>query len=152
MNPFRRMSFSKRSRAVRGSAHFGQILLTAVLAVGLSLTGIGCDSGGSNEEPTPPAAPSGLEATSGNAQITLNWEAVSEAETYNVYRSTSSTNGAEGSPHEENLSSENYNDTSVENGTSYYYRVTAVDSDGVEGDASGEEEVTPFDEPPSRPE
>lgn len=89
---------------------------------------------------------------SGDAEISLTWEAVSEAEAYNVYRSTSSTNGVEGNPHEESISSESYTDSSVENGTTYYYRVTAVGSDGVEGDASGEEEVTPFDEPPTRPE
>lgn len=164
------MHFSKRSirnavsqavsqdRLSQGRLHSaGQLILAVVLVLGLSLAGLGCDSGGSNEdtsvddEPTAPAAPSGLTATSGNAEVGLEWNAVSEANSYNVYRSTSSTSGASGDPMESGVSSESYTDDSAQNGTTYYYRVTAVSSDGLESDASGEEEVTPFDEPPSRP-
>lgn len=135
--------------------------LAGFVVLGLCLVGVGCDSGGSNgggeeppgEEPGPtaPAAPSGLEASSGDAQIGLDWDAVSEAETYKVYRSTSSTDGAEGDPLAEDLSEASYTDDSVENGTTYYYRVTAEGSEGNESDASGEVQATPFDEPPSRP-
>lgn len=133
-----------------------RVLLAFGVVLSLSLTGIACDSGGSNggeeaPEPTAPAAPSGVEATSGNAQVSLGWESVSNAGSYNVYRSTQSTDGVEGDPLEVGHSETSYTDDSVQNGTTYYYRVTAIDSDENEGDASDEVKVTPFDEPPSRP-
>lgn len=138
---------------LRSLVHTG---LATVLVLGLCVAAIGCSSSGSNdedesEEPTAPAAPSGLEATSGNAEVGLEWSSVSEADSYNVYRDTSSTSGASGSPLEKGVSSATYTDQAVDNGTTYYYRVTAVGSDDLESDASGEEEVTPFDAPPDRP-
>lgn len=155
------MSFSNShsSDLVLTKSRFRSIVhagLVTALVLGLGVTGMGCSSSGSNgeddgEEPTAPAAPSGLEATSGNAQVGLEWSSVSEADAYNVYRETSSTSGASGSPIEEGVSSATYTDDGVDNGTTYYYRVTAVGPDGLESGASGEEEVTPFDDPPDRP-
>lgn len=131
-------------------------LLVGGLVFGLCLMVAGCDSGGTSggedPEPTAPAAPTGLVATSGNAQVSLDWETVEEAESYAIYRSTDSMDGATGDPLEEGLSEVGYTDSSVENGTTYYYRVTAVGTDDNESEASEEVEVTPFDEPPTRPE
>src|SRR5579862_22242 len=42
-----------------------------------------------------PGTPTGLTATSGNAQVGLSWSSVSSASTYNIYRGTSA--GGEGS-------------------------------------------------------
>jgi fibronectin type 3 domain-containing protein len=79
---------------------------------------------------------------------------VSGADTYRVYRSTSSGVDASGSPLNTGIGSADYVDESAENGTKYYYVVTAVASDGgdsAESDASGEVEATPFSDPPDRP-
>ncbi len=78
---------------------------------------------------TPPAAPSGVSATAGDTIVSLDWNNNTEPDIngYNVYRSTTSgnsytrLNGAL-------LTSSDYNDTSVTNGTTYYYVVTAVDT------------------------
>jgi len=78
---------------------------------------------------TPPAAPSGLSATAGNANVLLVWNNNNEVDFngYNVYRSTIS-----GGPYTRQngglLSSPIFNDANVTNGTSYYYVVTAVDT------------------------
>lgn len=123
--------------------------LTGCLLVGLIVTSAGCSSSGSNG--APPQAPSGLSATSGNGEVNLAWESVQKADRYRVYRATSSTNEASGTPLETNVTSTDYTDTSAENGTTYYYRVTAVAGEDSESDASGEATVTPFAEPPTRP-
>jgi fibronectin type 3 domain-containing protein len=75
---------------------------------------------------TPPA-PMGLTATAGNAQVTLNWSASGGATGYHVKRSTTSGGpytqvAAPGSP--------GFTDTSVSDGTTYYYVVSALDSAG----------------------
>lgn len=124
------------------------------LVLGLCLTGLACSSGGANEageERTAPVAPTGLEATSADAHVQLEWDAVSEAHGYTVYRSTSPTSGPSGDPLEQGVVSASYVDLGVVNGTTYYYRVTAVGVEGRESDASDEAAVTPFDEPPGRP-
>ncbi len=99
----------------------------------------------------PFSSPGGLEGTSGDSQVELSWEAAAGAETYNVYRSTSSTGGAEGNPLATGVSGPSYTDESAENGTKYYYRVTSVNPSGAESSASSEIEKTPFSEPPSQP-
>lgn len=120
-----------------------------------------CSGGGSNgSEGGPdggleaPAAPSGLEATSQDAAIGLDWDAVSEADSYRVYRGTSSGVDASGSPLETSVSSADYIDETAKNGTKYYYVVTAVAEEGgetAESDPSNEVEKTPFSDPPDRP-
>ncbi|WP_259058306.1 fibronectin type III domain-containing protein [Salinibacter ruber] len=99
----------------------------------------------------PFAAPSGLEGTSRDSEIALSWEAAGGAETYNVYRSTSSGVDVSASPLDTGISSSEYTDGSAENGTKYYYRVTSVNPGGAESDASSEVEKTPFADPPNRP-
>lgn len=126
-------------------------LFLAVLLVGFCSVGTGCTGAGSNGSSGGPAAPSNLSATSGDSEVSLSWDAVGAAETYNVYRSTSSTDGADGEPMKTEVSSSSYTDATAENGTVYYYRVTAVDSKGDESTASDEVKKTPFSEPPSRP-
>jgi len=136
--------------------------LAGLLVVGISLTGAGCslfgggdDGGGADDggdddggdDPTAPAARSGLTADAQEAAVGLSWSSVSDADTYSVYRSTSPTSGASGSALDTGISQTNYTDESAETGTTYYYRVTAVGSDGNESDGSGEVQGTPFTNP-----
>jgi glucuronoarabinoxylan endo-1,4-beta-xylanase len=94
-----------------------------------------------------PATPTGVTATPGNAQAALSWTAVSNATSYNVYRST--TSGGEGStPYATGVTSTGYIDTTVTNGTTYYYEVTAVNTGGESG-RSQEVSATPTGPPPS---
>jgi fibronectin type 3 domain-containing protein len=83
--------------------------------------------------------------------VALSWDAAAGADTYNVYRRTSSTDGAEGEPLATGVAETSYADTDAKNGTTYYYRVTSVNSSGAESDASSEVEKTPFSDPPDRP-
>ena len=91
--------------------------------------------------PTPPAAPTGVSATAGNATVTLNWNASSGATSYNVKRAT----GSPGAVYEliaTGLTATTFTDNSVANGTVYYYVVTAVNSAG-ESDNSAYVGITP---------
>ena len=89
----------------------------------------------------PPGAPVNLKAIPGDAQITLSWSPVSGATSYNLYRGTSA-GGEAVSPHKSGLTSATFTDTSVVNGTAYYYVVTAI-GHGGEGLASNEATATP---------
>jgi TolB protein len=131
-----------------------------ILAVGVSA----CSGGGSNdpdpdpppeEDTTPPAAPSGIEATSNDGSIDLSWNSVSASDLdgYNVYRDTQSFTSIGGRTPVNGslLSSPNLTDSDVDNGTTYYYRVTALDTNDNESGLSGEATATPFPAPPDRP-
>ncbi len=73
------------------------------------------------------AVPTNLTATAGNAVVTLTWTASNGATGYNVKRST--TNGG---PYTQLAAptSASYADSSVSNGTTYYYVVSALDAAG----------------------
>src|SRR6202041_2599415 len=75
----------------------------------------------------PPAAPANLTATPGNAVVTLTWTASLGATGYNVKRAT--TNGG---PYTQlaAATSTGYTDSSVTNGTTYYYVVSALNAVG----------------------
>ena len=100
--------------------------------------------GGGGSDTTPPAAPSGLAADAADEAVGLSWDAVDEADAYRVYRSTSSTSSVSGSALEGGIGSTTYEDPTVKNGTTYYYRVTAVDEAGNESEGSSERSSTPF--------
>jgi fibronectin type 3 domain-containing protein len=132
--------------AEEGTEYFYAV--TAVASGG----GESAESDASGEaEAIPFAAPSGLEGTSQDSEVALSWDAAAGADTYSVYRSTSSTDGAEGEPLATGVAETSYSDSTAENGTKYYYRVTAVNPNGAESDASSEVEKTPFSDPPDRP-
>ncbi len=78
----------------------------------------------------PAGAPKSLAANAGTGRVTLYWIGDPNAETYNVKRSASAsgpftTVGSTGAT--------NYTDTTVTNGTKYYYEVTSVNSSGESG-------------------
>ena len=74
-----------------------------------------------------PATPTGLAATAGNAEVSLTWTASSGATSYHVKRATTS-----GGPYTQISAptSTSYTDTSLANGTTYYYVVSALNSAG----------------------
>ncbi len=91
---------------------------------------------------TPPAAPTGLTATPGDALINLNWNDNGESDlaSYSVYRATAS-----GGPYSltASVSVSQYTDSGLTNGTTYYYIVTALDGSSNESPQSGEASATP---------
>jgi len=82
---------------------------------------------------TPPAAPTGLTATAGNAQVTLAWSASGGATSYHVKRST--TNGS-GYTQVSAPTMTGYLDTGLTNGTIYYYVVSALNVAGESANSS----------------
>lgn len=151
--------FSGTDPSVCGANAAASRLFTCLLVAVFSLTLSACSGGGSNggddgSGPTAPAAPSGLSATSQDGAIGLGWDVSGGADTYRVYRSTSSGVSPSASPLETGVGSAEYVDDTAENGTKYYYIVTAVASEGgesAESNPSGEVEKTPFSDPPDRP-
>ncbi len=96
-----------------------------------------------------PDDPDDVKAVGGDGQVTISWEAVGNAMSYNIYWSTaadvSTTSGTKiagaVSP---------YVQTGLATGTKYYYIVTAVNSAG-EGEASDEESATTTSAPAPTP-
>ncbi|UKS28078.1 fibronectin type III domain-containing protein [Paenibacillus sp. HWE-109] len=87
-----------------------------------------------------PASPINLTAVGGDTKVDLNWSVTSGASSYNVKRSTIA-----GGPYTTiatNVTGTSYTDTSVTNGTTYYYVITAVNSSGESGN-SNETSATP---------
>jgi fibronectin type 3 domain-containing protein len=101
--------------------------------------------------PLPPAAPTNLTATPGNAVVTLTWTASTGATGYNVKRAT--TNGG---PYTQLAASTapTYADLSVTNGTAYYYVVSALNAAGesansTQASATPQAPIVPL--PPAAP-
>src|SRR5271168_1188380 len=88
----------------------------------------------------PPATPTGLQATAGNAQVSLSWNASTGATSYNVKRST--VTGGSFSTTLSSPTATNYTDTTVTNGTPYFYVVSAVNAAG-ESANSAQASATP---------
>jgi hypothetical protein len=86
------------------------------------------------ETGSPPTAPAGLSATAGDAEVSLTWSSVSDADTYNIKRSTSS--GGSYGTIQTGLTTTNYTDTNLINDTTYYYIVSAVNSHGESANSS----------------
>jgi fibronectin type 3 domain-containing protein len=92
----------------------------------------------------PPAAPTGLTATPGANQVSLNWTASSGpsgASSYKIARSTTSGSGyvVIGTVNSPAVS---YNDTTAISGTTYYYAVAGVNASG-QGLNTAEVSATP---------
>jgi len=100
---------------------------------------------GTLPDSTPPAAPTGLTASSGDTQISLSWNANAEPDLagYNLLRSTTS-----GGPYTQIngtlLTGTSYLDTGLTNGTTYFYVATAVDTSTNESAGSGQASATPL--------
>jgi len=82
----------------------------------------------------PPAAPAGLAATAGNAQVALSWASSAGASSYNVKRGVAS-----GGPYgliASGITGLNYTDTTASNGTTYYFVVSASNGGGESANSS----------------
>lgn len=88
-----------------------------------------------------PAAPAMLLASPGDGAVPLRWQASFGATSYTVNRSTLS--GGPFAIIASGISGSSYTDTSVTNGTTYYYTVTATNSAGMSA-SSPEDSTTPF--------
>ncbi|WP_186331878.1 glycoside hydrolase family 6 protein [Paenibacillus xylanexedens] len=77
---------------------------------------------------TAPAAPTALTATAGNAQVSLAWTASAGATSYNVKRAL--TAAGPFTTIASNVTATSYINTSLTNGTTYYYVVSAVNAAG----------------------
>jgi hypothetical protein len=98
-----------------------------------------------------PATPSVITATGGDSQITVGWEAVSNATSYNVYYGTSpGVSKTTGTKVASAVSPKTI--IGLQNGTTYYAVVTAVNAAG-ESAESAERSATPSaaPQPPGRP-
>ncbi|MFD0678359.1 MULTISPECIES: dockerin type I domain-containing protein [unclassified Paenibacillus] len=133
-------------------------MTTATLNVGLAIThatvkfdkvkivnasGTIFDSASSTTNPDPetaPAAPTGLQATAGDNQVSLSWSAVQNASSYTVKRSTG--HGGPYSTLVSNVTGTSHVDTTTSNGTTYYYAVSAVNANG-ESENSSEKSAMP---------
>ncbi len=92
---------------------------------------------------TAPATPAGLAAVSGNAQNTISWTANAEGDlkSYKIYGGTSANpttilNTA-------NAVAASYTHTGLTNGTTYFYRISAIDNTGNESTVSADATTVP---------
>ena len=128
----------------------GSLLRTVETIFGVSFLGdaaVQTDLSDLFGAPAPPPAPASLTATAGNGQVVLSWSASAGASSYNVKRSLVS-----GGPYAAvtSVTTTNYTDTGLTNGTTYYYVVTASNAAGESGN-SPQKSATPNPAPPSAP-
>ena len=124
------------------------------VVVGVNTEGEGVESGEVNATPQVPApgAPTGVSAAAGAAgsgQITVNWNAVTGADTYNIYFSTTPgiAIGTAGVTSLQNVTAP-YLHTGLTNGQTYHYVVTA-NSVGGESPVSAEVNATLIPDAPA---
>ena len=89
----------------------------------------------------PPGIPTGVGATAGNAQVTINWTAATGATSYNIYYGTA-TGVTTGTGTKVTGATSGGAITGLTNGKAYYFIVTAVNAGG-ESAASSEVSATP---------
>ncbi|OQX84441.1 MAG: hypothetical protein B6D63_04665, partial [Candidatus Latescibacteria bacterium 4484_7] len=79
------------------------------------------------------SAPSGLEARASNGCVTLTWYRAEDAAGYRLYRSDNPNDS-------QKMIAETtdtfYTDRGLVNGRTYYYSVSAIDAEGLEGKRS----------------
>ena len=131
-------------------------LTTAVLALTLCFVFAACDDGPVTGEPrigtdADPPVPSAVTAESGDAEVSLTWEGQDPASNFRatsfaVYRDTAPFDDVDEDLLLDETGSDSFTDAEVQNGTTYYYRITGFTGD-TEGQASEQVSVTPFAEP-----
>ena len=96
----------------------------------------------------PPPAPENVSAVPSDGVITVAWAAVPDVTGYNVYRGTSPDREAT-APVASGLTSPTFTNSGLQNGITYYYRVTALNGGG-ESPRSVEVSASP-ESPPVAP-
>jgi hypothetical protein len=88
---------------------------------------------------TPPAVPTGITGSAGNAQATLHWTANTESDLrgYNIYQGTTKLNG---SP----ITGTSFTANALSNGTSYGFAISSVDIAGNESAQSATITIKPM--------
>ncbi|MCS0583652.1 cellulase family glycosylhydrolase [Massilia pinisoli] len=79
-----------------------------------------------------PYAVTGVTATAGTGQVTVSWTAVGGATSYQLYRTANSGSEA-ATPSVTGITGTTFTDTGLNAGTTYYYRVVAVNGSGASG-------------------
>jgi len=124
------------------------VLLTPILLLGvIALAGfVGCEFFFPLTPPPPLDPPANLRAVGGNGRVDLTWNVDPAATEFHVLRGTSPGTQPEDypDPHSVLPSEIPYTDTTVVNGTTYFYRVTAF-APGRESDVSNEATATPLE-------
>ena len=123
-----------------GTTYYYQVAAVTVVGEGFKSNEV------SAKPATVPSAPGGLLAISGDAQITLNWNAPSSdggdfITTYSIYRGTSS--GNETFLQDTGSAGLSFIDIGLNNGTTYYYKVSAKNPVGESLAQSNEASSTP---------
>ena len=95
--------------------------------------------------PPPPALPPVVTAVPGNAKVTLTWNALPDATSYRIYRST--TDVFDGPPIASTTST-TFKNTGLVNGTMYFYTVAGKNLGG-EGPRGATVSATPVAPPPT---
>src|SRR5437870_2074736 len=106
---------------------------------------VGC-GGPTSTAALPPAAPTGVVASAGNGQVALTWTASGGATSYNTYWSTSASVSKSNGTKVQGIASGDAV-TSLTNGATYYFVVTAVNGGGESPDSSPAASAIP--EPPA---
>src|SRR5476651_2489786 len=132
---------SVQTLLVNGTPYF--FIVTAVNSAGESVPSLQLTATPSAPSATVPAAPIGVTAVGGAAQVTVSWTAVTGATSYNVYRSTVDpvVIGAAATV-VVNVATTSSVQSGLLNGTAYFFIVTAVDAVG-EGASSVQVTATP---------
>ncbi|MFM1767755.1 MAG: hypothetical protein RJA22_284 [Verrucomicrobiota bacterium] len=94
----------------------------------------------------PPATPAGVVASAGDTQVGVRWRASTGATGYNVKRAA--TSGGPYTTLAAGVTTTNYLDTGLVNGTPYYYVVSAFNTAGESANSS---QVTATPQPPQPP-
>jgi fibronectin type 3 domain-containing protein len=127
--------------ALNGTTYYYTV--AAINAVGVSPQS---NEASATPQASVPSAPTGLVASGGNGSVVLSWavpasDGNSPITGYDVYRGTS-PGGESATPLATNVATTGFTDTTVVNGTTYYYQVAAVNGVGV-SPRSGEASATP---------
>jgi len=93
-----------------------------------------------------PYAVTGVVATAGTGQVTVSWNAVSGATSYQLYR-TANSGSEPATPSVTGITGTTFTDTGLNPGTTYYYRVVAVNSSGASGYSTEASAKTPGTNP-----
>ena len=126
----------------------------SLAVIGLAIGGLGCDSGGSSSDTTPPPAPSSLELSSGDQEVNVEWNSVDADDLagYAVRRSEGGNDAISTlTPQDSLFTDTTFTDTGVRNGTVYTYWVVAIDDAGNESEPSSQGQIRPFEDPPGNP-
>ncbi|MDR8394646.1 hypothetical protein NC796_26135 [Aliifodinibius sp. S!AR15-10] len=136
--------------------NYPQKFVVLIILVSFFLSNTACSLFGTNGDEKPPSAPTGLKGISKDGEISLVWDpsSASDLEGYNIYRSQNSFSNKKNANRIGGLIQSNivnFDDKQVKNGTTYFYRVTAVDENDNESQLSIEISKTPFPSPPDDP-